>query len=537
METILVKLVDDLRGIWRYRVAALIAAWVLCAAGWFAVLAIPNVYEASARVYLDTQSALRPLLEGLAIAPNIESELDAVRQAMTSGPGVETIARSAGVNLDAATPRDREAALAGFRQSISVTRAAQEAKNSDGVYRIAFRSGDRAQSLDVVKKLLDAFVEGTLGNKRTGQDDAERFLKEQIAEYEKRLTASEGRLADFKKANIGKMPTDNGGYFARLQTEMNALSAASSMLSLAEARRDELARQIEGEEPYLFGLDNASNQSQNSAAGGDVAMRIQELEKRREDLLLRFTPKHPEVTSLDRTLADLRLRQETELKRVRAGMKATGDLSSSLKANPVFQGLQLQAKQAAVQVAELRRDRALREGQVATLRRMVNSVPEVEAELARLDRDYTVTRTQYQALIQRLETAKLSNDADKTGTVSFKVIDPPTVPLAPISPKRSILLLGVLMIGIVGGVAVAFLMNLLRPVFFDWRAMAPAIGLPVIGHVQKFGHAGAVTAGRWNEARFLASLAGLVAAFVFILLVSNHGSQLIGQLADRMSAR
>ena len=529
MQAILIKLVDDLRGSWRFRTIALAAAWGFCLLGWLAVLSVQNVYEASARVYLDTQGALRPLLKGLAVEPDIESELNVVRQAMVSGPAVEAVARDVGVDLSGSTPKERELALLSFKNRIAISRDSQ-ASSSDGVYRIAFQSNNREQSLGVVKRLLDSFVEGTLGNKRTGQVDAQRFLTDQITEYEKRLSAAEDRLASFKKLNVGKMPTDKGDYFSRLQTEMTGLNDVTAALSMAEARRDELTRQLSGEEPYLFGFDNSNSTATASPASGDVATRIQELERRREELLLRYTPKHPELVALDRTLSDLRIRQDAELKRVRAGMKATGDLSSSLKVNPVYQSVQIQAKQAAVQVAELRRDAALRGARVGELRRMVNSVPEVEAELSRLNRDYEVTRSQYQALIQRLDTAKLSNEADKTGTVTFKIIEPPSVPETPVSAKRGLLLSGVLFLGLGGGAGLAYLLNLLRPVFFDWRAMGQFVGAPVIGHVQLFGNGDDTNGEHRQMVQFWAAAASLLLAFGVVLVWSDAGARMIGKL-------
>ncbi len=529
MHALIQKVVEILRGSWRFRVLALAAAWAVCLVGWFGVLSVKSVYQASARVYLDTQGALRPLLKGLAVDPDIESELNIVRQAMVSGPQVEAIARDVGFNVTAMSPKEREAALSNFSRRILVTRDTQSG-GLDGIYRIAFQSFNREQSLEVVKRLLDIMVEGTLGSKRTGRDDAQRFLAGQIAEYERRLTESEERLANFKKQNVGKMPTDKGDYFSRLQIEMTGLSDVTAALSMAQARRDELARQLTGEEPYLFGFDNANNNPVATPGSGDVAMRIQELEKRREELLLRYTPKHPELVSLDRTLADLRTRQEAELVRIRAGQKATGDLSSSLKVNPVYQSLQIQSKQAEVQVAELRRDATLRGGRVAELRRMVNSVPEVEAELSRLNRDYEVTRTQYQALVQRLDTAKLSNEADNTGTVTFRIIDPPSVPLTSVSLQRGYLLAAVLLAALGTGAGLAYLMNLLRPVFFDWRTMSEIVGAPVIGQVQFFGSVRRSVEERKHFLQFSAAAAGLLLVFAVLFILSDAAARVVSGL-------
>ena len=52
------------RGMWRYRWRAVVIMWTVSIAGWVAVYAMPPVYGASARVFVDAENALRPLLQG-----------------------------------------------------------------------------------------------------------------------------------------------------------------------------------------------------------------------------------------------------------------------------------------------------------------------------------------------------------------------------------------------------------------------------------------------------------------------------------------
>ena len=79
---------------------------------------------------------------------------------------------------------------------------------------------------------------------------------------------------------------------------------------------------------------------------------------------------------------------------------------------------------------ELRGQMAAQQGAVADLRSRVNAIPEIEAELARLNRDYEVNKEQYDTLLQRLESAKISQQADQnTENVKFRIIEPPTTPV------------------------------------------------------------------------------------------------------------
>jgi polysaccharide chain length determinant protein (PEP-CTERM system associated) len=529
MHDVVVKALDQVRGSWRFRWWALAAAWTACLAGWLYVMALPNVFRASATVYVDTQSVLRPLLKGLAVDPNVESSLAIVRQAILSRPHLEKVARATDLDLRAKTPEAMERLLQslGTRVEISADARARSSA-SDGLYTIAFRDFNRAKSLEVVRNLLDSFVEDTLGSKRAGQKGAQQFLRDQIAEYERRLTDAESRLSEFKKRHVGVMPSDRGDYFARLQADMTGLESAQTALRLAESRRDELSRQLTGEEPFMFGFDTTSaDTGRDSASGTDVAGRIREMERRLEELLLRYTPKHPEVIAVKDTLKELKQQQAEELDRLRKTKRGTGSLSSSLKANPVYQSIIVDQKRAEVQVAELRQDVAQRQARVGELRRMVNTVPEVEAELARLNRDYEVTRGQYQALVQRLDTARLSEDADRTGIVKFEIIDPPAVPFDPVAPKRVQLLAGVLVFSLLFGVGVAYLLNLLRPVFHNARALAEVTGLPVLGSVTRTWRERHRAVARLQIALFSGGTALLLIVFAGVVLWRDAGVRLV----------
>jgi polysaccharide chain length determinant protein (PEP-CTERM system associated) len=397
---------------------------------------------------------------------------------------------------------------------------------TDGLYSISFQDASRTKSLAVVRTLLSNFVEDTLGSKRSGQEAAQKFLKEQIADYENRLSQAEERLAEFKKQNVGKMPDQRGDYFGRLQAEETALEQSRNELSIAEAKRDELQRQLSGEDPFVFGFDNELNAANVPGQAGDLTARIQELEKREQDLLLRYTEKHPEVISVRKTLEELKAQQAAELDRMRRG-QGTGSLAASTKANPVYQSMKLQLNNAEVQIAELRRTVAQRSTNVASLRKLVDTVPQVEADIARLNRDYEVTRAQYLALVQRLETAKMSENADQTGTIRFQVIDPPAVPLRPVAPMRSLLFSGVLILALVAGLGTAALLNLARPVFHNARGLAEDLGLPVIGSVTRMWSAQFRSVRQRDLLGFCGGVACLLVAFG---VVSAFGERAIQAL-------
>src|SRR5438874_2539764 len=290
------------------------------------------------------------------------------------------------------------------------------------------------------------------------------------------------RLADFKRQNAGLVPGATGDYFTHLHGETDNLDKDRLALTVAEQKRDELRRQLSSELPLMGSSAGIRNAAGDGASGADTASAIRETQARLDELLLRFTDKHPDVIAARRTLEDLKKRQQVELQAVRHGDQAA-IAASGLAANPVYQGIKLQLSQAEVEVAAARRQVADREGRIAELRKMINTAPQVEAEYARLNRDYDVTRGQYQALVERLNRAKLADKAEATGVVRFEVVDPPTGSEQPVSPDRIRLILVVLLGGLAAGVGAAYVMHQLRPVFVSARQLTEVTQLPVLGVV------------------------------------------------------
>ena len=65
----------------------------------------------------------------------------------------------------------------------------------------------------------------------------------------------------------------------------------------------------------------------------------------------------------------------------------------------------------------------------------------------------------------------------------FEVIEPPRAGFEPTAPMRPLLAVGVLLFGIIAGAGVAYLLNMMRPVFSRARQLSEITGMPVLGVV------------------------------------------------------
>ena len=526
------KVIDQIRSGWRFRWVALAVAFVVVLIGWTFVFALPDLYQADARVFVDTRTALKPALQGLTTEQNVDAQINYVRQSLLEGPQLERIARSTGV-LPTLIVDERSQAkiLSAFANRVTLTvlsagNQGDERSTAGTIYSFSYFDENHERSLRVIKALLDTFVEQTLGGKREGSEQAQQFLAAQIKDYEQRLSSAEDRLATFKKQNVGLMPSEQGGYFAQLQNETDAAKKAESELSVAVSRRDELTRQLHGDAAIsAAGPSLPATGGRGVSGASDTLSRIQEAQAKLDELRLKYTDKHPDVIAALATLEELKDRRVAELESLKRG-DAGAIASSGAGNNPVYQNIQLELNKEEVGIAALRRELAQHQTTVADLRQRLNSAPQVEAEFQQLNRDYDVNKTQYAALVESYQKARLGERADNAGSVRFEVVLPPSAAVTPVWPKRTAFLAGILIAGVGAGIGLAFVLHVVNPIVSSVVAINELTPLPVLGvvgvafpslHRRHF---------RRGAFGFSAAAACLLIAFVIAVMLNRSGVRL-----------
>lgn len=497
MQEILDLVRSALRGMWTYRWWGLVTAVLVGAGGTAAVMSIPNKYEASARVYVDTQSILKPLMSGLAVQPNIDQQISMMSRTLLSRPNVERVTRMADLDLRAATPQQREALIDELMKDIRFSAA-----GGLNLYTLRYPSAEPERARKVVQALLSIFVESNLGDKRRDSEQARRFIDEQIKVYEQRLVEAENRLKEFKIRNITQMPHIGADSVARTGDLQNQFAQARMELSQAENARDELKKQL-SVEPQQVPDDRPMFELPAASGTGTVAVpqrseyddRIELQRKRLDELLLRYTEQHPDVIGTRRVIEQLESARNEDRKAAAAKAEAAAKAAQAqnpsaprrqpgMMPNPVYQQLRVSLAETEATVASLRARARELDSRIAQVRANAANVPRLEAELKQLDRDYDVTKRNYDQLLARRESAQLAGEMEASASVAeFRVIDPPRVSPNPVFPNRPLLLAGVLLLSIGAGMAVAFLRDQVRPTFFDMRSLRQATGMPLLGAV------------------------------------------------------
>lgn len=510
---------------WRFRWSALLVAVVVCGLGVAAVLLTPGRYESQAEIYVDSRSLLRPLLKGIAVTDRTDDDSDVVRQTLLARPTLMRVAQETGLYARATGAVAADKLLLKLYQSVLI-----HGDGSTGLYTIAYDDPNPAIAQSVVKALLETFVANSVGATRSDTHDAEAFLAQQVATYEQRLSQSEQKLADFKKRNIDLMPNSGADYFGRLQQALAQRDKLRMDLAVAIERRDELRGKIASDAPAAAGKAMPTDSEISAAEALDARIRREQLKL--STLLENYTDKYPSVVSERSLIARLQTERHTRFGNVKV-TEATEPANSLAAVDPVVQNLQLTLNSADLQITTLQAQSKQIDDQIGQLQKTVTVGPEIEAELARLTRDYGVNKAEYDALLQRLEAARISNEADRSEELRFKVLEPPRVPLRPYKPNKRVLLLAVLFAALMTGAGVAILRAQTHPVFYTKSALGTSLKLPVIGRVSQAYSPAELAARTRGSLAYGSAVALLFALVIMLALFEFSASQIMQHLVSK----
>lgn len=506
-------LIDYLKGVWVKKRYVMICTWLICPIGFAYVAAMPDIYEAQARVYVDTRSVLQPLLRGLAIQTNPQQEISMMVKTLLSRPNLEIIARESDLDVTALTPIDYEEMITDLNRNLRLRAAGR-----DNLFTISYANKDPQMTKTVVQETLDLFVEGALGSSRKDSDSASRFIEKQIDEYENRLSSAEKRVADFKRKYSTLLPNKGSFYqnYSELQSQL-----AQTELSIKETEQQikALSGEIGSQGSQVDGFAvKPSNAESTLTTRYDT--RIRSMEERLDELMLKYTELHPDVIESQNLLGSLKKSRQEEIDEYLASDDANS-LNGSF--SELSTEIRIEISRLQSLIASLQVRRADFQAKIDNLQQKIDLVPQIEAEFTALNRDYGITKRKFEELLSRKESADLAQKADVSSEdVQFRVIDPPLAPRTPSGPNRLMGYTAVIFIGFAAGLGIAFLISQLNPILTRGRQLTALTSYPVLGVVSHLNRAAIRKASRMKILVFMVS-----SSFIFAMYGVLMGAEIL----------
>jgi polysaccharide chain length determinant protein (PEP-CTERM system associated) len=444
-----------LAGIWHNKRYIMVTMWIICLTGFAAVATMPNQYKSTTKIFADTKSILKPLLQGLTVQGDTDQEIQVIARTLLSRPNLEDIARQTDLDIDNPTEQQYDAMLDNLKDKIKVSGSTRENR-----YELAYTSTDPDMAKKVVSVTMQIFVDSMVGQNKIESDGATVFLQQQVDEYEAKLKNAENVLSLFKQENQDRLPSNNASYYQRVSQINDEIETIN--LSIAE-RKAALFEAKKRLSPSKSSNDEISEPDQVVSTRFDE--RIEQLETQLDGLRVKYTDKHPNIIELKGLIGTLKNSQKEAQKEILA-QASRGAITSGLgEKNAAIQSfsLNISALSSEIIVLETRKEKLNQKLQ--GLKDKLTLIPSIEAKLVDLNREYNSTNKTYQELLARLQSAELSRKTEEnTSEVKFRVLEPPRVPTQPDGPARVVFYTAVMFLSVMAGSALAFFVSQLSTV-------------------------------------------------------------------------
>ena len=375
---------------------------------------LPKSYTSSTTILADKESMLSPLMKGAATATKTKGkdrDRIALYKEMLFGAAImhPVIVNAGWVSKDA-TDVEKSRAILDLLKNISVKSA------GPNLVSIEVKDSDPERAFRTAKMLGDMFIEQSLENKQSESRSAYEFVDRQVKDYHKKLLLAEQKLKEFKTDNLGNHVGTEKAVFNRINNLRAQIEEFSLQVQEESIRERSLAGQLAGEKQLGSTLQVESG----------LATRIRLLEQELATLRLDYHDTYPDIVRLNHQIADLK-------EMLDSGDNGSGFPSAAAAAgnlDTVFGSLR-------EQLAETRTKKAGLSTRVVQSRKLLaleleraKDLPQVEAELAELTRDYEVTNNVYQDLVLRRENARVSMNIDiEQSDQRFGIQEPALLPL------------------------------------------------------------------------------------------------------------
>lgn len=500
-------ILDYIRGIWIRKRYLIICSWLICPIGFIYVASLPDVYESEAQVYVDTRSVIAPLLVGISLYNDPDSEVRMMAQTLKSRSNIEEIARESDLDITVTTDFQYEELISELTDDIILDKTARE-----NIYTISYTHRNPQVARTVVQETLDVFVEGSLGGNRQDTATATRFIDEQIAEYEARLSEAEQQRAEFQRQHADILPMQ-GSFHTNMQNLMGQLSDTQLTIREAQQKAATLRAKLTGSRKATDGMGVQSG-TDAPVITTKYDQRILRLEENLDELRIAYTDKHPDVIQTKNMLENLQAAREREIDAYINQEEGNDAPLSQLNQEITLEISRLEGEIASLRVRE--EDFKLK---IQDLRNKIDLVPQIEAEGIAKNRNYDIVKQKYEELLTRKEAADITKRAETTSDeLQFRIIKPPLVPPEPTGPNRFIQYTGVLIVGFGLGIGLAFLMSQLTPVLVRGHQLTALTGYPIWGAVTHLQIDKIKRKERFRVGVFIASTGAIV--FVYAVLVA-----------------
>ena len=419
------------------------------------------------------------------VTDSVEERLPAITEQILSRSRLERIIHDMDLYKAERDTQVMEDVVARMRSDVHIGLAATGKERADS-FRVAYVSDNAEVARKVTERLASLYIEQNVNDRESQAQSTSQFLGTQLEEAKRRLIDQEKKLEEYRKRNSGQLPTQLQGNLQAIQTANLQLQGLSESSNRALERRLLIERQIADFQAIPLPSAPAPVDGLQVVPGTTAAQQLDAARARRTALLQRYTADHPEVVSLERTIAELTSRVEGEAP-LSGTVTTTERVLSPAEAAQRKKILDLQAELAVVdlQLAGNRTEEQRLKRVISDYQAKVDAAPTRESELVELTRDYSTLQAGYLSLLMKREDSMIAANLEsrKIGE-QFKILDPASLPGKPYNERQRLTVMASGAItGLVLGLFVVVLLELRDSSYRREDEVNQSLSLPVLAMI------------------------------------------------------
>lgn len=300
-------------------------------------------------------------------------------------------------------------------------------------FSIGFEGNTREQAMDVSNRLGDILVQRTSAVSEQSATWAADFLEAEAEEVKRRLDQQNQQVQKYQQ-RASDLPTRLATDLRFLETMQEQLHAKTERLANEQARRAAVLQEMKDLE-----AQGPLDPEEKSPA----EVKLEELRARLKQLQATYTEQFPAIRSLQAEIRD----QEKAM-----GSSQNTDRTRRVEPTPSqlrYLALKAELEEIDQRIQSYRQQEKDLSAQFAKFGQQVELAPQRDRTLAELIRDYELTRTEYQAILEKQNQAQLDERLSKINQSSvFRIVRRAPLPLEPSAPRRGRIILMGLMAGL-----------------------------------------------------------------------------------------
>ncbi len=369
------------------------------------------------------------------------------------------------------------------RKNIEIKPIRSEISHSNGLpgFFISFKASDPRTAQQVCGDITSLFVDASLRDRAQSAQGTTEFLESQLAEAKSNLDTQDGKLADFQRKYIGRLPGEqntNMNLMASLNTQLDATTQQIARMEQDKAYQESLLSQQQATRDAFTGEPKTASADERKA-------QLTQMQAEEAELSARYTESYPDVVAIRRKIADL--------KRDMAKPAPSVSTAASGTATKAPEPLGIQQLRAAIRATDAginqkRAEQMQLQGGIRQYQDRLQSSPLVEEEYKQLTRDYQTAQKFYDDLLAKMNQSKMATSLERRQQgEQFRVMDEPNLPDSPSFPNRGLFAAGGAMLGLLLGLGLSALLEYRNTAIRSDEDVYAFLHLPTLGEVERFG--------------------------------------------------